>query len=477
MRKMSGTLRAVSVGAALWILCGAMLAQESRGSSATGGGSTAHERSAEMVSELLREFRPPPVEAQKAPVDPPARRGHPANAPAADATALGLQLARLGPEAVPALFDALAQRSQAGPARDPMRPPETVQELQREALISALCAQPAPLVHTLLGARVGRGATLGARCAALDLLSRCGGSRDIELVASIARGTEEAAEIEAPVAAAFQRALADILRRDRGGYGRLSTLMHGLGRELGAAAARAVADAGSREGLVFLARALDREPDLALALLAEIGRMGIHAERPIDPEVLAGVRARISDPSSPVLGEALLATGWLDDFDSIPSLIRYLRDHRAGVRADALWSLQRMSGLRVAAEPDVWTAWWEAESKWWRDDAPRLFRDLAAGNSARVKAALIACAAVRTYRHAIAAEIVPLFGSPDLEIARLAARISGQIASPVAVPALVDCLDRGDKSLRQSSWSALKAITAQSLPADAGAWRAAFPPH
>jgi HEAT repeat protein len=92
--------------------------------------------------------------------------------------------------------------------------------------------------------------------------------------------------------------------------------------------------------------------------------------------------------------------------------------------------------------------------------------------------ALVAVAPIRTYRHRLAAEIVPLLAGTvgeGRDVPALAARILGQLRSPVAIPALIPCLEREDKDLRVASWAALKEITAQSLPFDAGAWRAAFP--
>jgi hypothetical protein len=409
--------------------------------------------------------------------------------PRSDAASTARELAGLGLDGLDALFDALVARSpgtdrdaRADIAGEKRATPGAARvdavSFEREALLAALCTLPYAAVRAHMEPLVARAASSAVRCAVLDVLGRAGSAADVELcivAARPARTAQDDGPRDARVGLALELALCDLVLRDRGAFGPIGVLLHGLDDDTAFAVVRAVSDTRSREGLVFLARELDREPRFAACLMSEIGRMAVHAARPVDPDVLGIVRSRVSDPDSSVLDQAIIAAGRLDEFESIPALIDYLKDHRAGVRAEALWSLQHMTLLKLACEPEMWARWYEEDSAWWRDDSADVLRELHSGKTDRAASALVAIAPIRTFRHKLALEIAPLLAEPNVEIATVAANILGQLRSQAAVPALARSLDRTEGDLRRASLRALKAITAQSLPAESSAWLALVP--
>ena len=68
---------------------------------------------------------------------------------------------------------------------------------------------------------------------------------------------------------------------------------------------------------------------------------------------------------------------------------------------------------------------------------------------------------------AVAPHVVPVLKDADIFVRMAAARILGDLRNPVAVPALIEALGDPEPSVREAVYTALKAVTGQSLPFDA----------
>jgi hypothetical protein len=61
--------------------------------------------------------------------------------------------------------------------------------------------------------------------------------------------------------------------------------------------------------------------------------------------------------------KASLVLGRLEDSESIPDLIEALGDEDHGYASNARWALEQITGEQLAADPELWSAWWTGASK------------------------------------------------------------------------------------------------------------------
>ena len=385
------------------------------------------------------------------------------------AESIARALAALGPRAIPAILSALAATPAAGEDDVAIAP-------RREALELALHWLPLADLRTHVEALLARAPSADLRVAAIESLTLCGGGQDLDLVARAATpGAGESADSR--VLAALTRRVRDLLHRDASAYPAIEHVLPNAAPEVRVPLARAIADAGSNAGLVVFARLLDRCPALELLVMSHLGPLADRCEHPVDEHVLASVRRFLVERDQDVLLEAALAAGKLDDFEAIPTLIELLDDPGRGTRANALWALERITGLKLKQSSARWRDWYESEKTWWRGSSAKVFDELKSTDPIRLKTALGDVAGQHLHRHALARAVLPTLASDDASVVQLACTTLRYLRSPVAVPALIPCLAHGDPTVRLHAWNALKTITHEDLPADAELWTARWMPH
>ena len=145
------------------------------------------------------------------------------------------------------------------------------------------------------------------------------------------------------------------------------------------------------------------------------------------------------------------------------------------MRANALWSLKRITGLGIEETPARWENWYQSEREWRQNHWASTLAALHGPRPEKAKVALMDLATRHLYRDAIAREVAELMTHGDADVVTLACATLGQIESPAALDELIDCLDHDDAIVRMAAWNALRAITKKELPLDAAAWSTARP--
>ena len=216
----------------------------------------------------------------------------------ANATALGAELARLGPASLPRMFAVIA----FGPGEE-----MPLTSVQQEALLDALAAFGEHPVRAYFERRLNGKLALEERQALLEVSARMGTSEDLVLV----RRTVEAAP--QGLESALQNAVAGILGRDARGVAFVSFWIPNAPLEIGSALVLGCSQSREPEALPALARLLDGRAGLDAVLLPAIGSLAAIVPKPIDPEVLAPVRRILEDDDGPLLREAAMAVGRAQD--------------------------------------------------------------------------------------------------------------------------------------------------------------------
>jgi hypothetical protein len=364
----------------------------------------------------------------------------------ASSSALAIEMGELRREAIPAAFGALVRV-------DPF--PST--EVPREALVAALGRVPRRDLRLFFDGLCAAGASAEERRTILLVVADSGSAGDLAAVpvwVSEPACTEEA----------FTECVRALLARDARSYAYLPELLPAIPALLRPALVRGVAAARSELGMRTLASSMESERDLALLAIVHIGRMANGMPRPIDEGVRSAVRRCLADGACAARPEAALTAGELDDDEAIPLLIDLLADDSRGLRANALWSLQRLSGLRMREEPERWRAWHELEVKWWREQSAQVIADLRSGSVKSVHAALESIAGIRTGRERLVVEVSARLRSKNPSIVTQACVVLGRLGSATALPGLTELLDDPDPLVRASARDALKAIDGFDLP-------------
>jgi HEAT repeat protein len=379
------------------------------------------------------------------------------------------KLAGLGHAAVPELFERLvAQLERAGtPATEPGAPDPAA-----ELLVSGLASMPRDDVRPLLATLSRAEGPETQRRALLLCWGECGGAADLELVCSAAAAALDPDGEPSAVGAALEDALSRLARRERPLWEALrkpsSTNAPALLRSFLRAAGR---DAG--EGaLRYLVWSFEALPARRVEALVELQRAALRCQPPVAEEVSAAVRNALAQHPPDVLADLALIAGRFEDSAATGSLVELLSYPSPGVRANALWSLQRITGLGLHGEPVGWQRWYEDELAWWKTSADVELERLRSRDPGQVRMGIVALGKHRLQRERLALAVASTLDHEDGEIVMLACAALEQLGSRASVPALAALLEHADGPVRTSAWTSLCKLTGKDLPPDAPEWKA-----
>ncbi len=125
-------------------------------------------------------------------------------------------------------------------------------------------------------------------------------------------------------------------------------------RTLHTGAAEALAQLGGPVASAFFRSALS-DPDASVRLNA------VDLVARVSPEEAGGwVQPLLGDENLNVQKQACIALGQLKTTAAVPDLIALLDpDADPGLRANAVWALQQITGQALSDDPELWRTWWE----------------------------------------------------------------------------------------------------------------------
>jgi hypothetical protein len=385
-----------------------------------------------------------------------------AGATDAQVTALGRQLAELGPRVDEVLFDALATESAT---------PESRRGPRAAALLAAFESMGAKRWRPLLAARFAAGGNPSLVGPLFAITGRGGTAEDVPFVLKAA-----ALDVDGTRRAELEQSVTDILRRHEAAFDAVDQAIPAITPELRTSMIRAVEGTKLPRASLLLARWIERRVEMRFESLPYLARLSLSLDKPLPPEVLAPVRVLVESADGPELHEAVLCAGRLCDYEAIPALVRHLKEGDYGLRAEALWSLRTITRLQFGADPRDWTKWFDEESNWWNNESRSAFQDLVTGSRARKIEVLREVSILHAWRDRAAAEIAIALGDADAEVAVQAAVQLKRLDSRLAIPELVEAVAGNRPVVVQAARDALQSITKLELPADPAAVREALLP-
>lgn len=376
------------------------------------------------------------------------------------------QLARSGPDVIDPLLDLLRDRRIPALAAD--QRVQTLSVPQREMILDALSRWSARAILANVDARVAVDASEQNRVAALYVYSSHGSSRHFARLLELAGATPAQAhpeeELSAEEADALRSATARILGRDASGFTALAKPL----QQASAAELRpllfALGDTGDSCAVPLLAPALTRHPELAAIVLSQARRVGSCFDAEANRRLAQAARPYLAAEREDLASAAARTLGELGDGASAQELIAALGSVSPQLAESAHWALRRMSRLDFGPRTEAWNAWLASEREWWESDSARRIDELVRGSRA-TRLAAVASVGARTWRRHEAAEaVLSVLSDNDPLLRESAAHALGQLASPVAIPRLVEALTDPEPSVSAAARGALVAIVGTHLP-------------
>jgi HEAT repeat protein len=379
---------------------------------------------------------------------------------------IALDLERLGDAAIPDLVATLARVPDPGTLEVIESNAASHRSREREVVLCALGRMSRAAVLRVVA---HSDADVDARVGALDVLARIGSANEIELVRKLASGSEPIADA---LVRASRSAVAGICARGPAALGAVEEEYTRFPVPIRPAVLEGLAQTRAEGVPVVLADLVERDDANQVLALSLLSSLADAIPRPVDERILSLVHRLAADADGEAQSEAVLAAGRIGDDASIPRLIDLLSSPRRAIRANALWSLRRLTLLELREDPAHWRAWYREESAWWLHESRRVLRDLASRDPELLKPALVQVAKRSMRREELASLTLRALDHEDPGVVALACNALGYLRVPATVPCLVPYLSDRDPGVRNAAWSALKRITGKSLPADPGAWRA-----
>jgi len=376
------------------------------------------------------------------------------------------RLAAAGPEIVPALFRCLVDdRLPAGTDGAPI----ALTDETRTVLFESLCERPRREVTAFLEELATRTPTVPERLAAQRVVGRIGAADHARLLVRLTLEADAGAPIAAELRTGFTEAMSAVLMRDGAAVGRTREFLGEGSPRLAGPLVDALATVTTEEATRALSGLLGRSPaldPLILARLAERRRVGAR----VDPGTAEAVRRYLDHGDPALISAAAHASGELRDDEAVEALVQLVDHPDERVRTSVFGALEKVTGYAFGADAARWTSWYQAEMRWWEEEAEALLVRIERGHGAEFTRAAREAMEHRLFRDRIAEAFAQALRRSNLEEVRLSCRALELLGSSTAVRGLVECLQSDSPAVREAAWQALRAITGDDLPMESDSW-------
>ncbi len=388
---------------------------------------------------------------------------------------LGVTLSLGGERLVPLLFEILAKR--AVPAVDPSASgaagaAQVLSEVQENVVLLALAQLERGPVMDHASRVVLSEPSLANRAAALLAIGAVGRANDLPQLFELALAREER-QPEERLELALRRAVALLLAHDPRALEQLMGLRRLTRPELLPALVEAIGASHEPRGLAYLSEIAYWHEGLVLDVMSQVPLLGPSGDESIDEAMKVRLRPYLDELRPGPCRAAILALTALGDEDSIAALIELLASDSVGLRDNAHWALKKLTGLSLAATPEVWSRWHQGELYWMLRQKPKEFQRLKESQAALVADALREILTHPLARKELATTLPDLLKSRFAPIRVLACRSLADLEARQAIGKLVWALEDPVPEVSQAAHAALRKLTRLDLPCESLAWQSA----
>ena len=379
-----------------------------------------------------------------------------------DRRTLAARLGALGRDRLEPVFDALAHGFLETDAR---RDRATSQE--RDALLGDLGRmQRSRLLHFAQGELLED--SPASRDAALRVLGVYGRSQHLQpMIDAVVDG-------DRGLLRTFEDSVGELLRREDGAVTRVRWGWGDAPEDVRSALLWALGQSAQPAAVDLLIEFLAWDEEDPSAVVACIDRLVSTEGVEISDELAPSLRKLLAEEDSEVLKATCLALGRLFDSASVEPMIELLEHEDRGVRGNAHWSLQRITGKRFSEQPGPWRRWHGAELRWFEESGRQVVARLRASRRELAAAALQDVQRHPLFEAEFRRETIGALAHPAPEVRELACRVVATFEGRDALPSLVELLWDRSEPVTVAAHQALKRVTNLDLEPDPSLWRAAL---
>ncbi|MFT4539933.1 MAG: hypothetical protein ACI835_002382 [Planctomycetota bacterium] len=349
---------------------------------------------------------------------------------------------------------------------------QRLSEPQRSILLSGLSRMPAAKLvnaaETLLEAQ-----ELDAHDYALAIVLRSltASPAQLEPISQLALAVKsEDAKLHPALEAAFGESLQRMLEDEPACASELGFLRASSFKLLLPRTIRAIGKARTALGCSTLLWIARTEQELRPAVFAQIRLTGPSHDEAVNTALIKLMVDHVRSAPEREKRSAVVALGELEHPRAVEVLIPLL-EAESGVASDALWSLQKITGMRFAADPFRWKHWFEQEIKWQHEAYPAVVQDLHGTDAAKAVAAIRTLATHHLHRKLHSQELArALDEGPRVRKPMICSALQ-MLNSDDALPALLRAFDTEEERQRNAALRALAAISELDLPSEYGGMR------
>jgi hypothetical protein len=397
---------------------------------------------------------------------PPAANGKP------NVDEIVRKITLLGPDAVPAIISMLL-----GEAEEPdvahAVPPLVIE--QRSTILSkALAKQPEPLVVAAITKHISADTSVDRKLQIVRLLADVGSLGALDHALTCVVGLEPIQWERAFVRVQIVEALTRFATRDSANLRRIGAAMARTQKRLASILMEALAATRSPAAMPLLMHMLGKDSELDLTVLQQLMEIGGNVMVMPSTAELKRLYAFLDSTDGRLQRAAATLLTRIGDDECCLRLAQLLESEDELTAATAHTSLKSITGQTFEADREPWSTWLEVENAWLLEEFAKAEESIASGLPENVLAGAAACLEHRLYRHRTARALETAFAHDDPVVQKIACDIAAKLASPFAVPSLLQLLESEDETVRTGAWSSLRAITKQDLPLDVKRWQNAL---
>ena len=381
----------------------------------------------------------------------------------AGADEVAASLADLGPDGLEPVFDAIARGFVADEGH---RLRVTVTE--RKALVNALGEFQRPALHALLLSRL-ESEDSESSATALRLLGTFGEGRHFKRIVACVEASE-GSDANDEILDAFEDCFVELARRDPSTISRIRWAWGKATREVQGVWLLALGESGQQEASDLLLSLLEWGDGEPSALIAHVDRISAVLNRDSAAAASATIRPYLEAEDLGTVKAATLSLGRLGDIESIEVLIELLVHEQAGVRANAHWSLKRITGRNFSVAGGPWRVWFREQSQWFEREAERIVGRLESADAAVVTAALQDVTRHPLHRDAFVWDIVAVLAHESVAARVMACHVLRELSQGDTLPFLIDSLTDESDRVVAAAHDALRRMTRLDLPPSPEEW-------
>jgi HEAT repeat protein len=381
------------------------------------------------------------------------------------------RLVALGSDAAPTLFSLATGagiEALMGDGDDDeawMCPPDHVSGLA----LAALADLPAVPVREFLRSQCRAQPSPEVRLVALEVLGRQASAEGLDLCFELLEASGDELENRSLLAAGSE-ALLSMVRKDSAAAAALERLVGGASVTTQRLVCEALAQCNRPAAVRILAKLFGRDPELDLAVLEALTRIGERFPWRVGDDVATRLRPALGRGTPALRAGVARALGRIGDVSSIGALVGQLSDADPSIQRAAQWALHEISGETRTRTPEEWQRWFQAESSWWKEQGPGWLEAIDPDEPARLSEAMRELVHHPLARESTVDALAEAMSGLDPAAKLVATGALARLGSRRAVPALIECLYDPSAELRTSAWQALRSLTGEDLPAEPQLW-------